>query len=141
MSEFYNATNVAQDKDKWQEQWDEWWTTDRVDTVGWALLFFWGALVIVGDATTFRDDLDWWEPWGVFFVGAGVIVLVEAVARLFMTEYRSKFGWTLFWGAVFLSLGLGGLAHPAWHALPLVAIAVITLRSAFTPAGSRLPGC
>jgi hypothetical protein len=131
MTEFHDVANVARDKDKWEEAWDEWWRTDRVDAVGWALLFFWGALVIVGDATSFRDGLDWWEPWGVFFVGAGVIVLVEGVVRLFMTEYRSKFGWTLFWGTVFLSLGLGGLAHPAWHALPLVAIAVITLRSAF----------
>lgn len=131
MTEFHDVANVARDKDKWEEAWDEWWRTDRVDAVGWALLFLWGALVIVGDATSFRDGLDWWEPWGVFFVGAGVIVLVEAVVRLFMTDYRSKFGWTLFWGAVFLSLGLGGLAHSAWHALPLVAIAVITLKSAF----------
>lgn len=131
MTEFHDVANVARDKDKWEEAWDEWWRTDRVDAVGWALLFLWGALVMVGEATSFRDGLDWWEPWGVFFVGAGVIVLVEGVVRLFMTEYRSKFGWTLFWGTVFLSLGLGGLAHPAWHALPLVAIAVITLRSAF----------
>ena len=131
MTEFNDAATGVRDKDKWEEAWDEWWKTDRVDAAGWALLFFWGALVIVGDATSFRDEIDWWEPWGVFFVGASVIVLVEAVVRLLLTEYRSKFGWTLFWGTVFLSLGLGGLAHPAWHALPLFAIAVITLRSAF----------
>ena len=135
MTEFQDVAKVARDKDKWEEAWDGWWKTDRVDSVGWALLFLWGALVIVGDATSFRDDFDWWAPWGVFFVGAGVIVLVEAVVRLFMTEYRSKFGWTLFWGTVFLSLGLGEVAHPAWHALPLVAIAVITLRSAFVRTG------
>jgi hypothetical protein len=66
-------------------------------------------------------------------VGAGVIVLVEAVVRMVMTEYHSKWGWTLFWGTVALAVGLGELASPIWYALPLVAIATVILAGAFAP--------
>lgn len=111
--------------------WDDWWRTDRLDAVGWAALFFWGALVVVATYTSFRDDFDWWDGWGVFFVGAGAIVLVEALFRLWMPSYRYKFGWTLFWGTAFLAVGLGGLASPVWYALPLIVIAGMILKEAF----------
>jgi len=113
--------------------WDDWWKTDRLDAIGWAALFLWGAAVLVAEHTSFSDDYDRWNGWGVFFVGAGVIVLVETLARLMMPEYRSKWGWSLFWGAAFLAVGLGELVSPIWYALPLVAIAAIILRSALAP--------
>jgi hypothetical protein len=111
--------------------WENWWRSDRLDAIGWAVLFLWGALVVLAEYTSFSDDFDWWDGWGVFLVGAGAIVLVEALFRLWTPEYRSKLGWTLFWGTVFLSLGLGGLVSRAWHALPLVVIAVAILKDAF----------
>lgn len=111
--------------------WDDWWGTDRLDSVGWAALFLWGALVVLATNTSFRDDFDWWDGWGVFFVGAGAIVLVEALVRLWMPSYRNKFGWTLFWGTAFLAVGLGGLASPVWYALPLIVIAGMILMEAF----------
>lgn len=132
MYESHEAEKSTRGKERWEEAWDNWWSTDRVDAIGWALIFLWGALVIVADNTSFRDDFDWWEAWGVFFAGFGIIVLVEAVARLFMTEYRSKWGWTLFWGTVWLAIGLGELASPIWYALPLVAIAAVIMASTFT---------
>lgn len=67
----------------------------------------------------------------MFLVGAGVIVLGETVLRAIVPQYRSKWGWTLFWGSAFLALGLGGLVHAAWYALPLVAIAIVILRDVF----------
>lgn len=115
----------------WESDWDEWWKSDRLDSFGWAALFLWGALVVVATYTSFSDDLDWWDGWGVFFVGAGVIVLLETVLRLGVARYRSKWGWTLFWGMAFLALGLGELASPVWYALPLVAIAAVILGGAF----------
>jgi hypothetical protein len=123
-------TNVCDERGRWDETWGQWWSTDRLDGVGWAALFFWGALVVLGTYTSFRDDFDWWNGWGVFFVGAGAIVLGETVVRLVMREYRSKWGWTLFWGTAFLAVGLGELASPAWYALPLVAIATVILKDA-----------
>lgn len=103
---------------------DQWWTSDRLDGIGWAALFLWAALVLVASSTDFSNEYDWWDGWSVFFLGAGVIVLVEALIRLAVPAYRDKFGWTLFWGALLLSFGLGGLFHPAWYALPLIAAAI-----------------
>jgi hypothetical protein len=47
------------------------------------------------------------------------------------SEYRSKWGWTLFWGTALLAVGLGELASPAWYALSLLAIAAAILKDAF----------
>jgi hypothetical protein len=124
-------TDEKRDAD-WAD-WEDWWKTDRVDAVGWAALFLWGALVVVAENTGFRDNFDWWAAWGVFWVGAGAIVLVETVFRTAMPRYRSKWGWTLFWGTAFLAIGLGELAGPIWYALPLVAIAATILSGAFSP--------
>lgn len=123
---------VTDENEWWEETWGDWWSSDRLDAMGWAALFMWGALVVVTTYTNLRDDFDWWNGWGVFFVGAGVIVLCEAVLRLVMIDYRSKFGWTLAWGAAFLAIGLGELASPAWYALPLAAIAVLILWEGLT---------
>lgn len=137
MLESHDHRNVSdftcQDPDKsWEADWEEWWKTDRVDAVGWGALFLWGALVVVAENTSFRDNFDWWIAWGVFWVGAGAIVLVETLFRTAMPRYRSKWGWTLFWGTAFLALGLGELASPVWFALPLVAIAATIFTGAFS---------
>ena len=115
----------------WEAEWDEWWRTDRVDAAGWAALFLWAATVVVAHYSGFGDDLDWWDGWGVFWTGAGAIVLIETIFRFAMPQYRSKWGWTLFWGSAFLAIGLGELASPIWYALPLLAIAAVILRGAF----------
>ena len=107
--------------------WDDWWSSDRLDAVGWAAIFVWGAVVVLATYTDFSEDLSWWDGWGVFFVGAGAIVLIEAVARLFVPRYRSKWAWTFMWGMIALSIGLGGLFGWAWLALALVAVAVVIL--------------
>lgn len=117
--------------ESWQQDWDDWWKSDRVDAVGWAALFLWGALLVVAHNTSFRDDFDWWDGSGVFFVGAGAIVLIQTLVRIGIPQYRSKWGWTLFWGTAFQAVGLAELASPFWYALPMVAIAAIILREAF----------
>ncbi len=118
-------------RDSWDQSWEDWWKSDRLDAIGWAALFIWGALVVVAENTSFRDDFSWWQGWGVFFVGAGAIVLAETLIRLAMAEYRSKWGWNLFWGSAFLAIGLGELASGVWYALPLAALAIVILSGAF----------
>ena len=129
------STDEPSAKDWWDEAWEDWWSSDRLDAFSWAALFLWGALVVVGTNTDFSRDYDWWDSWGVFFVGAGAIVLAEALIRVLVPRYRGKWGWSLFWGSAFLALGLGGLVHSAWYALPLVAISVVILKGALAREG------
>jgi hypothetical protein len=103
------------------------WKSDRVNAFSWAVLFLWGAIVVLASSTTWHESYDWWDGWGVFFIGAGVVVTAEAFIRLTMPEYRWKVGWTLMWGIVFLSFGLSVFYGPAWLALVLVALAVATV--------------
>ena len=75
MAELYGMEIAPEETGKGgTESRDDWWKSDRVDGVGWAALLLWGALVVVAENTSFRDDFDWWEGWGVFFIGAGVTV-------------------------------------------------------------------
>lgn len=111
--------------------WDDWWASDRLDAVGWAVIFIWGAVVVLATYTDFSEDFSWWDGWGVFFLGTGAIVLAESGARLFLPRYRSKLSWTFVWGMVFLSIGLGTLFSSAWLALALIAVAVVILAGAF----------
>jgi hypothetical protein len=114
-----------------------WWRPDRLDAVWWALIFMWGALVLIADTTSFSDDLDWWDGSGVFWTGAGVLALIGIPLRLGMTRYRSRVGWTLFWGTVFLSFGLGQLVGRAWYALSLMAIAGLILSGTSRRTGEK----
>jgi hypothetical protein len=103
------------------------WKSDRVNAFSWAVLFLWGAIVVLASSTTWHESYEWWDGWGVFFIGAGVVVTAEAFIRLTMPEYRWKVGWTLMWGIIFLSFGLSVFYGPAWLALVLVALAVATV--------------
>jgi hypothetical protein len=114
--------------------WDV-WKSDRVNAFSWAALFLWGAIVVLASSTTWHESYDWWDGWGVFFIGAGVIVTAEALIRLTMPEYRWKVGWTLMWGIVFLSFGLSVFYGPAWLALVLLALAVATVAGALRNTG------
>jgi len=106
------------------------WQSDRVNAFSWAVLFLWGAIVVFASTTTWHESYDWWDGWGVFFIGAGVVVTAEAFVRLTMPEYRWKAGWTLMWAIVFLSFGLSVFYGPAWLALVLVALAIATAAGA-----------
>ena len=111
------------------------WKSDRVNAFSWAALFLWGAIVVLASSTTWHESYDWWDGWGVFFIGAGVIVTAEALIRLTMPEYRWKVGWTLMWAIVFLSFGLSVFYGPAWLALVLLALAVATVAGALRNTG------
>jgi len=117
------------------ESWDwcaECWRTDRLHSVAWAAMFFWAALVLLAGTTGSFSELGWWDGWGVFFAGAGAIVLVEAVVRVLTPEYRSSWWWSMVVGSVLLGIGLDSWDGLAWvWALVLAAVAVGILRGAF----------
>jgi hypothetical protein len=62
------------------------------------------------------------ETWPIIFIGAAVIVFLEALVRLVMPAYRRAVGGTLFFAALLLGIGLGNLV--GWGVIgPLLLIA------------------
>lgn len=60
------------------------------------------------------------DAWRVFFLGAGVIVLVEILIRLVMPMYRRPVVGSILWAGILFSLALG-----AWQVIwPIVIIAL-----------------
>ena len=115
----------------WGTCWDEWWRNDQLDTIWWALAFIWGGLVLLAHTTGYWPSFDWWNAWAVFFVGAGITVLVGTLIRLLVPEFRRKLVPSLIFGSILLAIGLGDLAFWVWP-LILVAIGIGILRSAMT---------
>ncbi len=120
--------NAEESKNGWgtcwenwdEESWEEWWRSDRLDSIGWAVIFFWGALVLLAEGTGFAANFAGWYGWGVFFTGAGIIVLLEAVVRLLVPEYHRHMISCLIFGTILLSIGMGGLGGWFWALILII---------------------
>lgn len=111
----------------------EWWQSDRIDAIGWASGFIWGALVLLADVTGFVESFNWWDGWGLFFTGAGVITLLLTIVRLQIPSYRGKWVGSLIWGCILMAIGLGTWVNVGWLLVTaLGVVGIIILRGAFT---------
>lgn len=112
---------------------------DVLSSVVWALILIWAGLVFlasnmdwfarIGLAVDNRwvfhslNDLNHFGVWNLIALGAGAIVLFEAVIRLLIPNFRRHVGGALIGGAVLIGVGLGGWF--SWSYLwPLILIAV-----------------
>ncbi|MBN1247783.1 MAG: hypothetical protein JXC32_09000 [Anaerolineae bacterium] len=109
---------------------------DPVGSMVWAATLVWAGLVLLannlGWLKSWRIQLGdtgfdmpfeieaWVGVWQLFFLGAGVLVLVGVVARLLMPEYRRPILGNLIWAIV-----LFGIAVGQWELIwPLILIAI-----------------
>jgi len=102
--------------------WDEKWRRDPLSGAVWAIILIWaGAVFLVGNMG-FLAGFEWYDAWPIILVGAGMIVLLEAVVRLIVPSYRRPIGGTLFLGFILVGIGLGDLLNTnlIW---PLILIA------------------
>jgi hypothetical protein len=113
---------------------------DVLSTITWALILIWAGVAFLAvsqgwlerlnlpQAMFYRllpHRLEMFDPgvWSLISLGAGVIILLEAVVRLLVPAYRKHLGGSLIVAAVFIGLGLGNWL--GWNIIwPLILIAV-----------------
>jgi hypothetical protein len=101
---------------------------DRLDSIWWGLVFIWGALILLAENAGWADQWSWWDGWGLFFAGAGVLSLIGAIIRIIVPSYRAKWVASIIFGVLFLAIGLGAWEAAAWiwiAALLIVGAAVL----------------
>jgi len=133
----YRGVKMADEKEI--EKQDKKEGGDLLGSIAWALILIWAGLVFlasnlgwfsqwgltVDQSWNFQGFRDWttFSVWNLIALGAGVILLLEAVAQLLLPNYRGRAGGTLVLAAVCIGIGLGGWL--SWDYLwPLVLIAV-----------------
>ena len=119
-----------EEKSPEEKSWDEKYRRDPLSALVWPAILIWAGLVLLannlGLLSGFRglpSERFFFqvETWGLIFIGAGVILLIEVVIRLVMPVYRRDVGGTLFLGILFIAIGLGNTI--GWNFIwPLILI-------------------
>ncbi len=119
---------------------------DRLGDLVWALILIWAGLVFLasnlGWLNAVRTSLvppqglpsGGLSTWSVIFLGAGVLVFIEALVRTFVPAYRSATSGTFILAAVFLGIGLSAIF--GWNAVwpfILIALGLSALLNALMP--------
>lgn len=125
-----------EEKSPQEKSWEEKYRRDPVSSVSWAAILVWAGLVLLADnlgllnqIQAAGEDLPGFsffgriEAWSLIFIGAGVIVLIGALVRLAVPEYRQPLTGTLILGLVLIGIGLGNIfgVNIVW---PLILIAI-----------------
>ena len=110
------------EEEKQEKSWDEKWRRDPLSAGVWAVIIIWAGLVLLAANLDFFDD-SFIDGWQLFFVGAGVLLLLEVAVRLLWPAYRQPILGSVILAIVFLAIGLGGLIR--WYMIwPLILIGV-----------------
>jgi hypothetical protein len=101
--------------------------SDPVGTIAWAAFLIWAGVLLLLHNLDRMDvllqplrglnlpqpnlpfDLPFVDvrAWQLFFLGAGVIVLIEVLVRLLLPEYRKSVIGSIIWAAILFGLALG----------------------------------
>jgi len=122
-----------QEEKSQEKTWEEKWRRDPLNSIVWAAILIWfGVVLLIGNLGLFNTLNQFLrggfvqinlEAWSIGFLGAGVILVLEVLARLMIAEYRQPVTGTLVLAAIFIGIGLGNIIGGAvtW-ALILIAL-------------------
>ena len=111
--------------EKHEKSWDEKWHRDPLNAAVWAVIIIWAGLMLLAESLNLLDWFPWLEPWSLFFLGAGAILLLEVGIRLLMPAYRQPVILNAILGIIFLAIGLGDII--SWECLLPLAVIVAGL--------------
>lgn len=131
----YYDEKTEEKLEKEDEKQEEKHNQDPLSSLIWALILIWAGLVFLAANLGWLDQIKT-QPlgiegitiarlgtWSVIFLGAGVLVFLEAVIRTFVPAFRSSTGSNFFLAAIFLGIGLGGIF--GWNIVwPFILIAM-----------------
>ena len=139
----FDEKEREKEEEKVDEKQAEKYQRDRLGSIIWALILIWAGVVALAANAGLLEDLpirlgrfpwgDWFidsNAWGVFFLGAAIILLFEIVLRLIMPEYRRPVLGTFILAIVFVALGFGSF-DLIWPFI-LIAIGLSIVIGAFT---------
>jgi len=108
--------------------------SDRLSGISWALILIWAGVVFLADNVGMLDrlalprsgfDIGFLHPsaWSLIFLGAGLIVLLEAFLRTILPNYATPTGGQLIFAAILIGVGLSNMfrSELIW---PLVIIGI-----------------
>ena len=115
---------------------EEKWRRDPLSALAWAAIFIWAGLVLLANNLGYLNQLERLFPaetsfgflgsagaWGLVFLGAGVIILMEAFARLLIPAYRRPVTGSIIFAFILIAIGLGNLVN--WNVIwPLILMAI-----------------
>jgi hypothetical protein len=118
------------EKSPQEKSWEEKGRNDPLGTITWAVILVWAGVVLLAANLGMLGQLGRSLPglpgiqlgaWSVIITGAGVILLIEALVRRLLPDYRRPVGGNLFLAAIFIGIGLGDIF--GWNIVwPLVLI-------------------
>lgn len=120
-----------EDEKRDEKRWEEKYHQDGLTSITWALILIWLGVVFLA------DGLGWWTWfWKIEAIaigGVGVIVLIIALLRLVMPQFRIPVAGSLILGLIFLGVAFWIQFGAVWF-WPFVLIAVgaiLLVRSLF----------
>jgi hypothetical protein len=118
-----NREEKEEKQEKDQGGWDEKWRRDPVDAGMWAVILIWAGIMLLAANLGWFDRFETVPVWSIGFIGAGVIVLLTALFRLFVPAYRRPLSGNLIFAVILIGIGLGQVV--GWLVIgPLVLIAI-----------------
>jgi hypothetical protein len=92
-----------------EKSWDEKWRRDPLSALVWAAILIWAGLVLLADNLGVLVRFEQLNAWGLIFLGAGLIVLLEVAVRWLLPDYRRPVIGSLILAVVLIAVGLGDL--------------------------------
>jgi hypothetical protein len=132
----------AEEKTAYEKSYEEKYRRDPLGTLIWAIILIWAGLVWLANNFGLLDQIRFrfsklpveipfkTEVWTIFFLGAGVILLIEVLIRLTVPEYRRPVLGTFILAVIFFGIGIGNWGL-IWPLVLIVIGAVILLRGVF----------